>query len=335
MSAPIVAFFNGKGGVGTTSLVYHLTWMFAEKGQTVVAADLDPQADLSAAFLDEERLEELWPDGPHHETVFGSIEPMLRGTGDVSPPHAEPVADHISLLVGDLALSNLEDGLSAQWPGGLDGNGPALRAITAFWRTVEVASRERGAHITLLDVGPNLGAINRAALVAADYVVIALSPDLSSAQGLRNLGPTLRRWRAEWKGRVLENPGGDIELPAGSMEPLGYVVQKPGVRLDRPASSYGRWMARIPDEYGSAVMGTKVGRDLLVESDPQCLALLEHYHGLLPMAMEARKPLFLLRPADGAIGAHMSGVTRAYRDFDGLARRIDERIAALAGRVPS
>ncbi|MDR2092103.1 MAG: AAA family ATPase [Azoarcus sp.] len=27
-----VAFFNPKGGVGKTSLVYHLAWMFTEQG---------------------------------------------------------------------------------------------------------------------------------------------------------------------------------------------------------------------------------------------------------------------------------------------------------------
>ena len=37
-----IAFFNNKGGVGKTSLVYHVAWMLAEHGVRVVAADLDP-----------------------------------------------------------------------------------------------------------------------------------------------------------------------------------------------------------------------------------------------------------------------------------------------------
>ena len=43
-----IAFFNNKGGVGKTSLVYHLALMYAEIGVSVVAADLDPQANLTA-----------------------------------------------------------------------------------------------------------------------------------------------------------------------------------------------------------------------------------------------------------------------------------------------
>ena len=59
MTVPILAFFNNKGGVGKTSLVYHMAWMYADLGRTVVAVDLDPQANLTAAFLDEERIEAL------------------------------------------------------------------------------------------------------------------------------------------------------------------------------------------------------------------------------------------------------------------------------------
>ena len=54
-----IAFFNNKGGVGKTSLVYHLGWMYADLGLSVVAADLDPQANLTSMFLSDERLEEL------------------------------------------------------------------------------------------------------------------------------------------------------------------------------------------------------------------------------------------------------------------------------------
>jgi cellulose biosynthesis protein BcsQ len=40
----IVAFFNNKGGVGKTTLVYHLAWMFSRKKIKTLAVDLDPQA---------------------------------------------------------------------------------------------------------------------------------------------------------------------------------------------------------------------------------------------------------------------------------------------------
>jgi hypothetical protein len=44
------------------------------------------------------------------------------------------------------------------------------------------------------------------------------------------------------------------------------------------------------------------------------------------MAQEARKPVFLLRSADGAIGAHQRAVQAAYGLFQDLARRILDRM---------
>ena len=57
---PVLTFFNNKGGVGKTSLVYHVSWMLSEIRPTVLVVDLDPQANLTAAFLGETRLERLW-----------------------------------------------------------------------------------------------------------------------------------------------------------------------------------------------------------------------------------------------------------------------------------
>ena len=70
MTTKVIAFFNNKGGVGKTSLVYHIAWMMTELELRVVAADLDPQGNLSAAFLDEDKLEELWPENTHPNTPY-------------------------------------------------------------------------------------------------------------------------------------------------------------------------------------------------------------------------------------------------------------------------
>ena len=129
-----IAFFNNKGGVGKTSLVYHLAWMYADLGLPVIAADLDPQANLTAMFLEEERMEELWPDDRHRNTIFGALQPLLEGTGDIADPHVEEVDANIGLLVGDLALSGSEDELNSQWPDALDRKPRAFRVLSAFWR---------------------------------------------------------------------------------------------------------------------------------------------------------------------------------------------------------
>lgn len=339
----IVTFFNNKGGVGKTSLVYHLAWMYGSMGLRVLAADLDPQSNLSAMFLEEDRLEELWPDGDHPQTVLGVVQPILEGTGDIADPHVELVDDSqgydLHLLVGDMGLSRFEDRLSETWPKCLDGDPAAFRVTTAFFRALRRAADKVEAELVLCDVGPNLGAINRAALVASEHVVVPLAPDLFSLQGLRNLGPTLREWRRGWEARVgkAREKGltGRIAMPEPGMWPAGYVVMQHAVRLDRPVKAYQRWAERIPGTYRESVLdepGEEAPRD--AADDPHCLALLKHYRSLMPLAMEARKPMFLLRPADGAIGAHMDAVRACHRDFTELARKIAAKVG-LTFPVPA
>ena len=317
-----IAFFNNKGGVGKTSLVYHLAWMFADLGIDVVAADLDPQANLSSMFLDDDRLEALWPEKAPHRTVFGAIQPLLDGTGDILDPVTLPIAQRLSLLPGDLSLSSAEDELNSQWPYCLDRQPRAFRVESAFWRILERAGKANNANVVLIDVGPNLGALNRAVLIAAEHVVIPLAPDLYSLQGLRNLGPTLRRWRGEWRERHDRNPVVGLSIPEGRMSAAGYVAMQHAVRLDRPVQAYQKWMKRIPDVYREAVMEQSRSEGLEPHNDPLCLATLKHYRSLMPMAQEARKPMFALKPADGAIGGHGQAVLDCYRDFRILATRI-------------
>lgn len=332
MSAPAVAFFNNKGGVGMTSLVYHLAWMYADLGLKVLVADLDPQANLTAAFLEEDRIEELWLGDPHVKTVYGSIEPLLRGVGDIlDDPYVEEIEDRIHLLAGDLNLSRFEDELSQQWPLCLDRNERAFRVISAFWRLLMRSAEKVEAETILVDLGPNLGAINRSALVASDYLVVPLVPDLFSIQGLRNLGPTVRRWRTEWKDRLERNPVRDLILPSGRIEPIGYVVMQHAMRLNRPVKAYERWMARIPKVYAEEVMGQEASPERTIESDPNRLGQIKHYQSMMPMAQEAHKPIFHLLPADGAIGSHYNAVQDARENFRELADEIAKRSGVDTG----
>ncbi len=327
MSIPVIAFFNNKGGVGKTSIVYHLAWMFSDRGFRVITADLDPQGNLTAAFLDEDRLEQtMTPSTGSPLTVYGSVEPLMD-VGDVRRPHVEAITERLGLILGDMTLSTFEDTLSEMWTKCLARDRRAFRTISAFWRIVQMAGNEHKADVILVDLGPNLGAINRAALIASDFVVIPLGPDLFSLQGLQNLGPTLRRWRDEWEQRLAVNPVAELDLPSGSIKPTGYMVLRHSIRLDRPVKAFERWIARIPSTYAKAVIQQPVDHSITVDTDPNCIAKLKDYRSLMPLAQEARKPMFFLKAADGALGAHSHAVTEAYNDFKAVARKI----AAKAG----
>lgn len=317
-----IAFFNNKGGVGKTSLVYHCAFMFAELGRRVLAVDLDPQSNLSIMALDESRLEALWPDEDHPLTMYGAVAPLFDGTGDVRPAHIEPLGSRLGLLVGDLALSRIEDDLSTEWPRCLEGRERAFRVTSAFWRVIDEAARRHQADVVLIDVGPNLGAINRSALVASSHVVMPVAPDLFSLQGLKNLGPTLRKWRNTWKQAQPQTPRALEPMPGGEMAPIGYVLMQHAERLGRPTKAYAKWQARLPVAYRESVLGEKADAG---QGNGNQIQRIKHYRSLMPMAMEARKPMFSLRSADGAIGAHQASVRQCHNDFSQLTTAIAER----------
>jgi len=324
MSVPIISFFNNKGGVGKTSLVYHLAWMYHELGLRVIAADLDPQANLTAAFLDEQQLEEIWLLDKQPNTIFRCVQPLVRGIGDIATPQLYNLKSGLALLVGDLFLSSFEDNLSAEWPGCMDRKELSFRVTSAFWRLLQKAIRLHNANVVLVDLGPNLGAINRSALIAADYVVIPLSPDLFSLQGLQNLGPTLKRWHEEWGERLNKNPVAQLPLPTAKMQPVGYVVLQHlqhSNRPDRPAKAYQRWIDRIPNTYRQTIV-EKANQDIEIYNDPFCLALIKHYKSLMPLAQAAHKPIFHLKSGDGAVGASVKTAQESFGDFEKMARNI-------------
>lgn len=313
-----IAVFNNKGGVGKTTLVYHLAHMLPRVGIRTIAVDLDPQANLTSAFFDEDRLETLWDDGS--QTILEAINPILTGVGDIKSIEPIEMADGLSVLAGNLALSRFEDRLAESWPKAINNDEAALRVTTAFFRAIQDAGKKTSSVLALIDVGPNLGAINRSALLTADHLLIPLAADLFSLQGLRNLGPTVRQWRQAWE-RMQGFVSAPFDLPRGAMDPLGYVVLQHAIRLDRPAKHYARWMGRIPEEYRTAVLGKKAG-ERIPEPDPELLATLRNYRSLMPMARDVRKPMFDLRPADGAIGSHAALVKKCYEDFQDLARKV-------------
>ncbi|MDX2146846.1 MAG: AAA family ATPase [Planctomycetota bacterium] len=324
-----IAFFNNKGGVGKTSLVYHIAWMMSMIGISTLAADLDPQSNLTSAFLEDDQIERMWNLEAGRPTIYGAIEPRLQGVADVALVRPAQCAERLHVLPGDLMLAKFEDKLATSWIDcHNDESDPSgdFYTMRSLWQAVRLSAADCGAAIALIDVGPNVGALNRAALIGADHVVVPLGADLFSLQGLSNLGPTLQGWRAGWQKRranASKNAKKDLELPSGAMAPLGYVVLNPSVRERYPVKAYRKWADRIPERYATRVLQQVEGPVAPTPAaDSNCLAMIKHYKSLMPMAQEQRKPMFLLKAADGAVGGHAGAVQDCFAQFEKLAQRI-------------
>jgi cellulose biosynthesis protein BcsQ len=319
-----IAFISSTGGAGKTSLVYHLAHMLARIGHPTLAVDLDPLATLSSLFLGEKRLEEMWDEGTH--TVFSSIAPLLDGEGDIGRPRPFQITESLWGLAGEPAIWSLDGPLAEARFKSYAGERFAFSRLSVFHRVVRQAGLETNSAVALLDLGSGLGSINRAALLAADFLVFPLAADTFSLHGLKVLGPFIRQWREEWMHLHKRAELSLAELPEGRMAPAGYValrLNSHGGRIIR-SRSQAHWMDQLPAAYATTVLGGEA-TGTSMDDDPNCLAILRNYASLMSMAQEARKPMFDLGPADGAVGTYIQLVRNSYVDFEALAELLAER----------
>lgn len=332
--------FNNKGGVGKTTLTFNIAHMLARNGSRTVVLDFDPQSNVTAIFLDEEQLEDVWSnDVGDGRTVAGCLDLVRRGKGELRDPELISAADNLWLLPGSLFLSRFEQTLAEEWAKtGNTQNERALDVTCSLAKLAERAAEAIHADYLLVDVGPSLGALNRAALLSCDAVIIPVAPDLFSLQGLRNIGPMLREWRIDWKNVLnqVRRRGDGVPLPERDFLPIGYIVQQHLARSDRPASGYRKWAEQVPGEFRRCVLDEpSSSAQTLMDDDPYCIANLKHFASLVPIAQAARKPMFDLRQADGIGGGQLLSVKRCREEFERLVAGVTQRLdQAVAGKGP-
>lgn len=321
-----IALFNGRGGAGKTLLAYHLAWMFHHVGARVIVADLDPQADVTSAFLEAPRCDEVFL-SHGRQTIVGAIDVASR-SDDCPSPHVESFEDveEIGLIPGDPTLVGWEDRFARAWHLCLDSNAvDAVRLTTAIARSLKKAGTDRNADVLLLDLASNLGAVNRAALLAADAIVLPLAPDLASTLVLPTLGNAMTEWREQWDERRTKFRLAGLSLPSGPTPLLGYVVVQPAIPWRKEVYSREHQANRIAQAFHREFIGGVVPAG----PDPSCLAWLRHVRGLYNLHKEARKPMFDLKAADGAIGSYAFAVEDAHVAFEKLTREIAKRAGVV------
>ena len=121
--------------------------------------------------------------------------------GDIETANLVRITRSLKLIPSDISLSRFEENLSSEWLNAMNSTNhyQPFRILTAFSTILQKGAEAMDASIILADLGPNLGAINRSAMIATDYVIVPLGADIFSLQGLHNLGPTLKSWREYWK----------------------------------------------------------------------------------------------------------------------------------------
>ncbi|HEY6330732.1 MAG TPA: ParA family protein [Blastocatellia bacterium] len=173
----VIAVANQKGGVGKTTITRELSACCALRGHQVLAIDCDPQANLTASWLDS---------GQYQLTLANvMLEPDGREGGKKLKPAPLEQTIMLSPVTGlDIVPADIRVARVEMAP---DYATHRLRS--------QIRSHGGAYDFIFLDCPPQLGKLLTSALYAADYVLIPCSADAMGLQGLADLVYTIDQIR--------------------------------------------------------------------------------------------------------------------------------------------
>ncbi|MYL26578.1 MULTISPECIES: ParA family protein [Halomonadaceae] len=172
-----VAVLNQKGGVGKTTTSVHLAHGMARLGEWVLGIDMDPQGHMGTSLGADNRL-------PGLDRVLLNEERLVD--------HRQNVREHLDLICAGPGLRSFET---------LDEGGPER----GWWLNealyeLETESASEAPEWVIMDCPPSSGLLAMNALLAADDLVIPVSCDFLSLQGLSTLMQTLSKVEERMQG---------------------------------------------------------------------------------------------------------------------------------------
>lgn len=322
-----IAIFNNKGGVGKTTFLCNLAGYLAlRKEQKVLIVDADPQCNATQSVFADPVLEKLYTSGSF--TVMDVVKPLAAGKGFTKSLHFEHSdAFGLDVLAGDPDMSLMEDLLANDWVNGTSGD---LRGLRTTFLFNNLLSRCEEYDFVFFDMGPSLGSINRAVLIAADYFITPMSIDIFSLRAIANIGKSLRNWKKRLQRGLADVEDLDeLEVPnAGwKLSFLGYVnqqyVRKTIRGRQQAVKAYDRIIKQIPGV---------VERELIDDGDSPTtselhLGSIPSLHSLVPLSQTNHVPIFELKGRHGVVGAHFAKV----KEYERTIGQIAERFLVKAG----
>ncbi|BCJ67570.1 ParA family protein [Polymorphospora rubra] len=321
-----IAFYNHKGGVGKTTLLFNMGLALTRQGNKVLFVDGDAQANLTSISLRDEQIDRAYREG---RTIYHGLAPLVEGTGDIAHIRPLKIRNLAWVLPGHIRLSVFEEIAPEGWIGALAANPRGYRVSTAVQRLMKQVAESVDADYILLDLGPNVGAFNRAAILGADGFVIPMAPDLFSLTALPSVGESVSRWVEEWKialGASTRRPLSlGFDLPIGQPSPLGYISQQFAVYREQPAEAYRKWISQIPGEYQSGVVEALKSVGVACPSGEGQIGEVRNLSSLIPMAQRNRSAVFELSGSE-ARGAQFTRAKDTLELFTDLAVKMVDRL---------
>lgn len=171
-----IAIMNNKGGVGKTVTAINLAEILVrEHGKRVVLCDCDGQMNLTKFYLPS-----------FDEDVHVGTADVLMGEGEqVWCDNLMPLIPNLQLLCGSSALYDLD----------LEAIRDGAHNVHRMREFVDAAREDDGADFFIFDCPPGFTLASVSALMAADEVVVPLTVDGFSIEGLETMQRQLRTVR--------------------------------------------------------------------------------------------------------------------------------------------
>jgi chromosome partitioning protein len=220
----VIAVFNQKGGVGKTTTCLNLTAALARAQRHPIALDMDPQGHLSLAC----GLKKATDPDAGMLAFFKNKTPLTRLLRDT------PAGWQI--ISSTLGLSKID---------ALYGSDPKVATLLKQELSLDLALT--GAPI-MIDCCPMLGVLTLNALLASDRVLIPVSADFLSMQGVYRLDAALN---------VLE-------------EKLQRTFERRIVvtRFDPRRKLANEVYDQLKQKYGTSVCNTRIGENVALATSP-------------------------------------------------------------------
>lgn len=338
-----IAVFNNKGGVGKTTLTYHLAYALSELGHKTLLLDLDPQSNLTLYGLSPEDLDQLWEaEEPYifdfeaarnnaSKATFSDFlstprtsHLLLKATEDgTSEPSELPapvwLSEHLGLMPGRLSLHMYEDRIASRWSDAFRGDPLAIRTMTRVRKICEQYAEVYGFEFVLIDTSPSLGILNKVIISTTDGFIIPCGPDIFSLYGIKNIGRALTRWRNEFETMYMLLSGDKRRsFPEQFVQFLGFTIYNARKRtgqneLDIAQAHYNH-AQQIPDtifQYIDQQSRAHLSDDVAKAAIGGKAVL--HSHNTLPgMAQKYRLPIWKV-PGEGALDSDDVSTIRGNR----------------------
>jgi len=363
----IISLFNNKGGVGKSTLAYHLSCALSELGKKTLMIDLDPQCNLTLFGIEEEGLHSIWEKEDDFiedfEDAYGKIDataykellktprtihfllkPAEDGQGDLPyfppPCSINPLLD---LIPGRLTIHRFENKISERWSGAYQGDALAIRTITSIRQIAEEYARIYNYDFIIIDTSPSLGALNKVIISTVDGFIIPALPDMFSLYGIRNIGNSLSLWKREFETIYsLISTDKRKKFPNDFVRFLGYTIYNAkkyaGVTPWDLAKAHYHYAKQIPETIEKYI-GDELRSHLTPEqvAEPIGHTAVMHTHNTLPnMAQKYKNPIWRIpellgiEPSDRSTVVGNRGTYLATKDqYEIFARDVLERVQTL------